>query len=51
MVTHVMAAIALSPGILEKLESKRRAFLWSGKSKTKGGLLSGRMGHSLEAVL
>jgi hypothetical protein len=31
-----MAAIALSPGILEKLESKRRAFLWSGKSKTKG---------------
>jgi hypothetical protein len=36
MVTHTMAAIALPPGILGKLESKRRAFLWSGKSKTKG---------------
>lgn len=36
MVTHIMAAVALPPGILDQLESKRRAFLWSGKSKTKG---------------
>lgn len=31
-----MAAVALPPGVLDQLESKRRAFLWSGKSKTKG---------------
>jgi hypothetical protein len=31
-----MSAIALPQGVFDQLESKRRAFLWYGKSKTTG---------------
>ena len=36
LATHFMSAIALPQGVFDQLESKRRAFLWYGKSKTTG---------------
>ena len=36
LATHFMSAIALPQGVLDQLESKWKAFLWYGKSKTTG---------------
>jgi hypothetical protein len=36
LATHYMSAIALPQGVFDQLESKRRAFLWYGKSMTTG---------------
>lgn len=36
LVTYTMQALALPPGIISAIDSKRRAFLWSGKDKTNG---------------
>lgn len=34
LVTYIMQAMALLPGIITSIDSKRRAFLWSDKDKT-----------------
>jgi hypothetical protein len=36
LATYLMQALALPPGVIEKMDSKRRAFLWSGTDKTSG---------------
>ncbi|WVZ67374.1 hypothetical protein U9M48_016461 [Paspalum notatum var. saurae] len=34
---YLMTALQLPNRVLELIEAKRRAFLWTGKEKTKGG--------------
>jgi hypothetical protein len=36
LVTYMMQALALPPGVIDLIDSRRRAFLWSGKDKTSG---------------
>ena len=36
LATYMMQALALPPGIISAIDSRRRAFLWSGKDKTSG---------------
>jgi hypothetical protein len=36
LATYLMQALVLPPGIVEKLDSKRRAFLWTVTDKTSG---------------
>jgi hypothetical protein len=36
LATYLMQALVLPPGIVDKLDSKRRAFLWTGTDKTSG---------------